>query len=930
MNLNIYTNLRLVGLLLFSTTLLNAQDLRPVSSESPKVLDTITAAYTRLPAKAVTSSISSISGNDIQNNTVFTLGNALYGKIPGLFILQRDSEPGNDVPLLYLRGRSSTAGNSPLILVDGIERNLNRVQMEDVESISVLKDAASTVMYGIKGANGVIMITTKRGSGKLKVNGKVEQSFQSPTRMPTFVNSASYVKLYNQALQNDGLPLLFSDQDIQGYESGDSYFYPDVDWAKETLNDYSLATKANANVSGGDDIAKYYVSLGYFKNGGLYKNTDMNDGYSTNINADNVSFRSNLDINVNKNWSVALDLSGQVYQINRPISSSATIWDAIYKYPTHMFPTYVQEGVYGGTSIYQNNPSGSINARGYRRVNNRELTSTLTTKYDFGDVVKGLSAGLRYASDNFYQNQEGYTKDFMVRELLGKDAAGQPILSSPIGQNTVIESFGPNGDVQNKHTTLEGNLEYAANFGSDHKLNSILVYHQDRLVIGNESPFNFQFLSGRVNYSFLDRYFAEIGASYSGTEAFPKGNRFGFFPAVSAGWIVSEQDFLKNSRSVDFLKLRVSAGSVGNEAVGERFSDLRQYMSNDGYAFGNANTTQGGLYPGVLENPNFRWETAYKYDVGIDTRLFNALDLSLTYFFQKRKDILISESVLVPELFGGALPNINAGISHNRGFEGSLLFTKQKSAWGYNVGLNLTYVKDKLVYYPEAAKPYDYLYKAGFPISQPFILEAVGYFNSTEDINNSPEQMFGPVQPGDIKYKDQNSDGRIDDFDRIALRNSTLPNWDFGLDLGFNYKKFDFSAFFQGQAGRSIYLGDSPSIFWPLDNNSARISTYPTQFWTPENQSTADYPRLTTIENKNNYRPSTQWYVNGDFLRLRAVNLGYTFPEKLAAYAKLRSARIFLRGMNLFSVDHLKYTDPETQVGYPVMKSYNLGINLQF
>ncbi len=933
MNLNRYTKLCIsVSLLAFTGSQINAQTMVN-RSEKQAAGDTIVVAYDKLPARAVTSSVSTITQADIENQTVFSFGNALYGRIPGLSMLQRTSEPGEDTPLLFLRGRSTTAGNEnnmPLILVDGIERDMNDVLPEDVASVTLLKDAASTVMYGIKGANGVILITTKRGVGKLQVNAKIEQGIQAPTRVPTFVNSATYAKLYNQALQNDGLSPLFSPDDIAGYEAGNSYFYPNVDWAKETLKPNAPSTRANVNVSGGDNIANYYVSLGYYHNGGIYRNTDMNEGYSTNVDADNLSFRSNLDVNVSKNWSLSLDLSGRVYQKNRPISTSANIWDVIYKYPSHLFPAYVEEGVYGGTSIYPNNPIGYINSRGYRKINNRVLYTTLSTKYDFSDVLKGLSAGMRYSYDNFYENQEGYTKEFLVRELLGKDGSGEPILSPSLGQNTDLVSFGPNSDAQRKRTAFEGYLEYDPQLSDNHSLHTMVMYHQDRLIIGNESPYNYQFVSGHARYSYLDRYYAEVGASYSGTEAFPKGNRFGFFPSLSAGWIISEHDFLKGNSTINFLKLRASAGSVGNASVGERFSDLRQYISSTGYIFGNANAGQSGLYPGVIANSSFRWETAYKYDVGVDARLFNNLEAGLTYFFQKRKDILIPENALVPDIFGGDLPNINAGISHNQGFEASLIHSQTKDTWGYHIGVNATYVTDKLVYFPEAAKPEDYLYRVGHPIGQPFMLEAIGFFNSTEEIVNSPVQSFGPVQPGDIKYKDQNNDGRIDDFDRIPIMNSTLPNWDLGLDLAFQYKSFDIGAFFQGQAGRSINLGATPVLFWPLNNNSARISTYPTQFWTEETKNTADYPRLTTIDNQNNYRPSTQWYINGDFVRLRSLHLGYTLPEKISKYAKLRSARIFLTGMNLFSLDHLKYTDPESQSGYPVMKSYNAGINLQF
>ncbi|MDF3076480.1 MAG: TonB-dependent receptor [Sphingobacteriaceae bacterium] len=926
--------------LIYASTGTARQERTSSAADSSKAEKKVHVAYDVIDKKQTTYSISTVSGNELSGNSVYLSGNSLYGKLPGLTVLQRTSEPGSDAPAFYLRGRSTTKTTTPLVIVDGIERDINDVQLEDIESVSVLKDAASSVIYGIRGANGVILVTTRRGSqSPLRVNANVQQSLMSPTRIPEFYNSADFVKLYNQASINDGLPAFYSQQQIAGYESGDRYYYPDVDWRKEVTKDFATGTKANVNVSGGEKAAKYYASLGYFRQGGIYKNTDMNDGYSTNLDLDNVSFRSNLDLNINENWSFGLDLSGRVYQKNSPVQATSTAWDNIYKYPAHLFPVQVQDGIYGGTAVYPSNPVGFVNGRGYRLRNNRAIMSTLFTNYNFGDLVKGLNAGLKFSTDNFYANEEGYTKNFAVREVLGADASGNPVLSNPTGTNTNLTPLNnttasrgyPLNDVQNKRNTFEGNIQYLPQVGPNHYLNTQLIYHQDRLIIGSESPYNHQFLAGRVNYGYRGKYFAELAASYSGTEAFPEGHRFGFFPAASAAWIVSEESFLKGSKVIGFLKFRVSAGIVGNSAVGERFSNMRQYTaSDDGYNFGNANASQAGLYSGVLPNSGFTWETAHKYDLGIDSRLFKALDLSLTYFFQKRSDILVPENNILPSTIGADLPNINAGITHNSGFEGSLSYVKDKGRWGYRVGFNASYVTDKIKYFPEATQPYDYLYRTGNRINQPFMLEAVGFFNSQAEIQNSPFQTFGTVKPGDIKYKDQNGDNIIDAFDEIPLQNSTLPKWDMGLDFGFKLGRFDFNAFLQGQLGRSLYLGSEPILFWPLVNNNGRISTYATQFWTEQTKSTADYPRLTTQENSNNYRESSFWYVNGDFLRLRSVDIGYNLPKSLIDRIKLSQARFFLRGMNLLTVDHLKYTDPEVMSGYPVMKSYNAGISLQF
>lgn len=928
------SNIFFIFQFLTTTVVLSAQDSVHYACDSvPVTTKYINVAFGKVTKEKLINSVSQIGGENTINNSVFSTGNSLYGKLPGLFVMPRTGEPGNDAPDLFIRGLSSTGKNAPLVIVDGIERDLNHVPIEDIEAISVLKDAASCVIYGIRGANGVIVVTTKRGrDGKLSLNGNFEQGVFSAIRTPGFVTAANYAQLYNQALINDGLDPLYSQEQISGYENGSSIIYPDVDWQREVTRNYASGTKANMNISGGDRVAKYFVSLGYFRQGGIYKEIDNDDAYSTNVNLTNFTFRSNLDINMNKNWKVGLDIAGRVYQKNEPFASANNIWDVMYKYPSHLFPVFVQDQEYGGTSYFVNNPVGYVNSRGYRQTNNRLIQSTLFTRYNLNSVLKGLSAGLKYSTDNFYTNQEGYTKTFSVKEIIGLDAIGRPILSSPIGTNTNISpltnSGYPTNDIQNKRNTFEGDIYYSPYIAKNQQLTTQILYHQDRLIIGSESPYNFQFISGRANYDYNSKYLIEFAASYSGTEAFPKNKRYGFFPAGAVGWMISNEPFLKGKLALNSLKLYFSAGSVGNATLGERFSDLRQYVSGSSYSFGNANASQSGLSSGLLSNPGFTWETAHKYDVGVDVRLLKMVDFSIVYFKQNRKNILISDATLTPAIIGASLANINAVSVKSNGLEMHTSISQQSKQWGYNAGISATYATSQISEMPEAGQPYPYLYRKGYPLNQPFLLEAIGFFESEADIQNSPLQEFGIVKPGDIKYKDQNNDGHINEFDLYPLRNSPFPKWDFGIDLGGRYHSLEVSVFFQGQAARSIYLGNEPLIFWPLSNNGARITSYANHFWTEQNRTNADYPRLSTMENFNNYRASTFWYRNGAFLRLRSLNISWSLPESKLRQIRLQKAVIFLRGMNLSTWDYLKYADPEVLAGYPVMKSYNAGIRL--
>jgi len=896
-------------------------------------------AYGNTKRGAITSSMSIIDGDKL-NNSVSALGSALYGKLPGLFMQQGQGEPGDDQPLYYFIRGSITVGsasNQPMVFVDGFERDLNTIQVEDVENIAVLKDAAATAIYGARGANGVIQVTTKRGKeGKIKVNANVQYGMQSANRIPEFLSSYDYSKKYRKAYEMDGLnmtalPARYTDAQIENYKTGDPYYYPNIDWIAEMTKSSAPRRQADVNVSGGNKIGRYFVSLNYNGVDGLFKHTESPQNWSSNSKLDRFRFRSNIDVNITKNWSLRADLSGQIDTKNRPLTGSGGLWNTLYKSPTNLFPIYSAEKVYGGSSSYTTNPMAEVETRGYQSYRERALMSNIETKYDLGNVVKGLQVGLRFGYDNTYTNRSGWTRTYQVADVLGKDTlTGTPIISSLVGTTSPLNYFGPDSDGQNDRMTFEGFAEYNRSFANNHNINSMLMYHQDAYILdGDPKAYKYQFVGGRLGYDFKNKYFSEFSFSYSGTENFTPKNRFGFFPALSAGWMISEEDFMQSAKALDYLKLRASAGMVGNSAVGERFTYVQQYVSNTGWVFGNTNASVSGLSEGTFPNENFSFETAYKYEVGLESKFLKTLSAWGNVYLEHRTNILTTSSSLVPGVFGGSLANINAGITERKGIEFGINFDKQQKDWGVHLGLNGSYNINKIIKINEEPKVDKYLYLQGTEIGQPFMLESLGFFKDQAEIDASPVQTYGDVKPGDIKYQDQNGDGKIDDNDKKAFFNGFRPKAEFGLDLSVNYKGFEVAAFFQSQVGRSVYLGDSPAIFWPLQSGSARISTYAANSWTPETAETANYPRLTTVTNSNNYRSSTFWFRNGDFIRLRNLEFGYTLPRTFTQQAKIEKVKIFVKGINLFTWDNIDVVDPEVLSGYPVMKSYNVGLNIQ-
>ncbi len=870
----------------------------------------------------LSSSVSSVSGADLEKNSVFAFSNTLYGRLAGLNVKQSNGDPGDDYASLLIRGKHSfTGSNAPLVLVDGFERDFNTLSADEVESVSVLKDAVSTALYGMDGANGILLVTTKRGiTGKSSVELKIESGQMSPSRLPKFYGSYDFARFYQMAQLNDGvLPtdpkFLYSDAMLQGYlNHPNSRAYPNVDWISETIRDNAPSARYTLNFRGGNNFARYFVNVGYENTEGIYKNSDhqaqgeSSKSYSTNRNLNRINFRSNIDIDVTKRLSVRMDLSGRMVDINAPTKSSDEIFNNLYVFHPNVCEVFVAPGIYGGTNSYRNNPLAYINEQGYQTIHRRYFQSNIIGKYDLSDLVKGLDFGVRATFDNYYTITDGFTKSYAVVDTL----------SNIYGTNTALTNL--SSDKYNESELRSNNLEfftdYSGTFGKN-KIAAIAMFHQNNYVNSNAFPDRRLFFSAKVSYGYSDKYFFDAAAQYGATENFMKGRRFGFFPAVSGAWIISGEQFMKSVPTVKFLKLRASTGLVGNQNVGgTRFGYLTLY---------NTNGTEK-----QIGNPYLTWEKAYKTDVGLDITLLNNLNIGITCFNELRTDILNDASSLTPAFAGNTYGYTNLGQVNSNGVETTISIEKQHKEWGYHATANFTWLTNKVIKMKEITRQWDYLYYQGHPVGQRFGLEAIGLFQSQSEIDAAPVQTFGKVIPGSIRYKDQNGDGVINSDDYVAIgKDATVPDLNIGLNVGFNFKGFYIDANFQAAIGRDINLrDDNEGAMYSVAAlyNDKNVSTFITNPWTPATAATAGYPSLSIENAANNFQTSTYWLRNGDFLRLRTLEVGYNIPLKWITGFKLTDAHLYLRGMNLFTLDHIGYFDPEVMEGYPVMKSYNVGL----
>ena len=893
-------------------------------------------AYGRQPAWKITSALSTVSGNDLQKVFTTNLGNTLFGRLPGLTVGQNGGEPGNDSPSLTARGVNTFGtGRDLLIMVDGFEGTYEQLVPDEIESISLLKDASATAIYGLRGANGVLLVTTKRGSDSpLVVNFSTQQGFHTATRLPQFLGSYDYARLYNEGLKNDGKTPLYTDADLEAYRTGsDPYFHPNVNWYDEVLKKTAPIANYDLNFRGGNSTVRYFVMLNAIRSNGLYKNVgDMADE-SVNSKYSRFNFRSNVDINLTKRISASLTLGGTVEdKANPAANTTGNFFNSLATLPPNAFPVYNADGSFGGTSALTN-PLANLLQTGSYTSNGRTLQSTLKLTEQLDMIAPGLSISAAVSFNNFFRSYSNKTKTY-ERYASTKSATGETLYTK-YGQNTSLVGNEANSD-QWRNTVFQGFLNYDHTFGK-HDVSAVLLYNSSNYTSINnvttavESlPYKHVGLGGRVTYTNASKYIGEFSFGYMGSEAFPKSRRYGFFPAASVGWIASNEGFLKENATVTYLKLRGSYGLSGNDQLGgSRFMFEQRYPYTAAYFFGSTNTQANGLAEGTAATTDLTWEKQKSLNLGVELTLAKQLDVSVDVFQNKRYDILAAPNRTVPQYVGVALPLLNQGKVSNSGFEATVRYSsKPTNQFQYSVEASGWYAQNKIDYSSEAIKLFDYQYATGLPIGQPFGLEAIGLFKDQADIAASPRQIFTPVQPGDIKYKDQNGDGLIDQNDTRAIGNTSIPTLTISLHPRFQYKGFDLEFLFQGVSGRTAYFGGT---YFQAFQNNGQIAPIALDRWTNETAATATYPRLSASNNLNNYRYSSFWQRDGSFIKLRSLELGYTLPIQLIEKIRLTNARVFINGTNLFSLDHLKgYIDPEVSSGYPTLRTVSGGVRLQF
>lgn len=907
-------------------------------STSGKQVQIRNIAFGTQPAWMVTGAVSTISGNELQKSFTTNLGNTLNGRLPDLTVRPGSGEAGYDSPTLNSRGLSTFgSGRSLYIVLDGIglptaatgQQAIEDLTPYEIESITLLKDAAATAVYGNRGANGVLLVTTKRGGiSGLKINFNAQTGFQSAMRLPDFLGSYDYARLYNEGLVNDGNPAMYSAVDLEAYRTGsDPLFHPDVNWYDQVLRKSTPISNYDLNFSGGDKTVRYFGLLNYATSGGLYKKAGDLSDIAKNPTYSRLNFRANIDIQLSKRLSAAVLLGGSVEDKALPGVDINTnnLFDRMAAIPPNAFPVYVPGNNFGGTSLLTN-PLGDILKTGYASSNGRATQTTFKMTEQLDAITKGLSITGAISFNTYFRTYSTKTRTY-ARFTPSQNVNGDTILTV-IGANTSLAGNEGSQD-QWRNYAIQGFLNYNRTFGS-HKIDAMVMTNSDRYIVtGGDLPYKNIGIGGRFTYTNSDKYIGEFSFGYNGTENFPKGKRSGFFPAGSIGWIASNEDFLKGNDVLNYLKIRGSYGLTGNANIGGlRFMFDQYYTGTGSYYFGSTQNSVSTQAQGSLVNSNVTWEKQKQLNFGIEATMFQRLDVALDIFNQDRYDILALPNIDVPQYLGITLPNLNVGKVNNKGFEATVRYNSNLAkSLQFFVEANAWYAKNRIDYNSEALQVNKYLYRTGQSIDQPFGLQAIGFFKDQPDIDASPRQIFAPVQPGDIKYKDQNNDKIINQDDFYPIGNTELPQLTLGLHMGAKYIGFDLDAMFQGIAYHTVYL--SGNYFQAFQNN-AKISSWALNRWTTETAATADYPRLSASNNLNNYQTSSFWQRDGSFIKLRSFELGYTLPVTVTKKIGLDNTRVFINGTNLFSLDHMKgFTDPENLTGYPTLRVISLGLSIQ-
>ena len=919
---------------------------------------------------------SSMKMEDIKTPSA-SLTTTLAGRLAGVVAVQRTGEPGKDAADIWIRGISTPNTSSPLVLVDGVERSFNDIDPEDIESLTTLKDASATAVYGVRGANGVILIKTKPGKvGKPTVSADYYESFTRFTKMVDLADGITYMNAANEAMRNDGIATKYTEDQIRNTIAGkDPYLYPNVDWLKEIFNDWGHNRRVNVNVRGGSEKVAYYASVSYFNETGMTV-TDKNiDTYDSKMKYSRYNFTTNLNIDVTPTTKVEIGAQGYLGEGNYPAISSADLYNAAMsispvEYPKMFFVN--GEAFVPGTSTNNNfnNPYSQATRRGYDNLTKNQIYSNLRVTQDLDMLTKGLKLTAMYAFDVYneihvHQDRAESTYNFLDTSV-PYDMNGQPILQRIYeGSNVLSYKQETSG---NKKTYLEASLNYDRTFNDDHRVSALFLFNQQSKLLYPKGtledaiPYRMMGIAGRATYSWKDRYFAEFNIGYNGAENFSPKHRFGTFPAFGVGWVVSNEKFWQPlSKAVSFLKIRYTDGKVGNSEVSDRrFMYLDQMKENGdyGYKFG-PNGTKWSGYETVNMAVDLIWEESRKQDLGIDLKLFND-DLSIVFdlFKERRENILLKREHSIPSFLGynTSAPYGNIGIIENKGFDGTIEYNKRiNKDWVIALRGNVTFNKDKWIQGELPEQKYEWMNQYGHNINGVKGYVAEGLFTQAEiddmarweslsDANKAitPRpfaSQFGTVKAGDIKYKDLNNDGQIDAYDQTYISRGDVPTTVYGFGFTVGWKDLSVGMMFQGVAGAERVLNGSSVNPFNGGGGSGNLYSNIGDRWTEENpDQNAFYPRLSygseTTSNINNFQKSTWWVRNMNFLRLKTLQISYNLPKPWVNKVHLKNAAVYVMGTNLFTLSRFKLWDPELNTdngaSYPNTTSYSVGINFTF
>lgn len=930
-----------------------------MSEEKTNAIDEVVVTGLGTQKKlTVTGAITNVDVSQMKQFPSSNFTNALAGNVPGIIAMQSSGQPGKSTSRFWVRGISTFgASASAMILVDGFERNnIDDLNIEDIESFSVLKDASATAIYGSKGANGVILITTKHGkAGKININVKGEASYNTRTITPKFIDAPTYANLLNEARVTRNLAPQYQPEELALIRSGlDPDFYPNVDWSKLLLKNGAMSYRADLSMSGGGNTARYFVSLSYVEDQGMY-NTDetLRKKYDTNANYKRWNYRMNVDIDVTPTTIIKLGVSGNLNKRNSPGLGDQYLWSELFGFNALSSPVLYSNGYVPayGNNIHQMNPWVSSTRTGYNEEwdNNIQTNVTVEQKLDF--ITKGLSFTGRFGYDTYNSNHIYYRLWPAMYRANSRDSQGNIIWDKLFEETSMSQTSGGDGS---RHEFLEALLRWDRTFDKLHNFSAVSRFTQDERIqtrnigtdIKNSVSKRNQGLAGQLTYNYALRYFIDFNFGYNGSENFADHHRYGFFPAFSLAWNVAEEPLIKKALPwLNMFKLRYSWGKVGNDNMG-RFPYLYtlDYTPNIGYNWGSnlSSGTMPGIHYTQMASPNVTWEVARKTDFGFDFVAFdNKFSLTMDYFHEKRTGIFI-QRMFLPDITGlESYPWANVGAVKSKGFDGNFQYKDHIGEINWTVRGNITYSKNTILERDEENNVYAYQYGKGYRVNQQRGLIALGLFRDYDDIRNSPKQSWGTVQPGDIKYKDVNGDGIVDDGDRVAIGATDTPSLIYGLGASVSWRGFDLNLHFQG-AGKYTFLINSGAVNAFRDGRWGNILQGITDNrWissdisgTKETENpNAPYPRLSYGYNLNNQQSSSFWLRNGRFLRLKNLDIGYTLPKPMVNTIHLESVRIYISGQNLITWSPFKLWDPELdsrQRGqiYPITRSFTAGIQI--